>query len=156
MAIKYAIEKHATAFPSKVLAREGGAHIYNITLTSDHDNGQFVGKGSWLELDRYEEGTPTSFEGIVREQASNGEYYVEVVSAVNAYFVYQVPMIEEEYNNNFKKESNFYNVKGDTVRCYELKPGDIIAISVEGFKAEPSKNDAAVELDGNILKEKTE
>ncbi len=154
MAISYTIAKHATAFPSKVLAREGGKHIYNVTLTADHDNGQFVGKGAWLELDRYEEGTPTSFDGIVREQANNGEYYVEVVSAVNALFVYQVPMIEEEYNNSFKLESNFYNQKGDTVRCYELAPGDIIAISVEGFDAEPTVG-KGVELSGNKLAEKS-
>lgn len=151
MAISYAIAQHATAFPSKVLAREGGKHILNITLTANHDNGEFVGKGAWQELDRYEEAAPTAVSGIVRGQADNGEYWVEIVSADNAYFVYQVPMIEEEYNNSFKKESNFYNKAGDTVRCYELAPLDIIAISEAGFGAKPSIG-ATVTLTGNKLK----
>ena len=156
--IKYAIDQHATAFPSKVLARDGGRHILNITLTADHDNGEFVGKGKWLELDRYEEGVPTSVEGIVQGQADNGEYYVEIVDAKNAYFVYQVPMIEETYNNNFKKESNFFNyggkkadnIEGYTVRCYELAPLDIVAISEAGFNAKPTIG-ATVTLTGNKL-----
>lgn len=148
--INYTIDQHATAFPSKVLSRDGGRHILNITLKADHDNGEFVGKGKWLELDRYEEDTPTSVEGIVREQADNGEYYVEIVDAKNAYFVYQVPMIEETYNNNFKKESNFFNAKGETVRCYELAPLDIIAISEAGFNSKPTIG-ATVTLTGNKL-----
>ena len=40
--IKYSIEKHAVAFPSKLVAQNGGEHIYNITLTSDTDNGNLV------------------------------------------------------------------------------------------------------------------
>ena len=31
--IQMTIAKHAVAFPSKVLARDGGKHIYNIQLT---------------------------------------------------------------------------------------------------------------------------
>lgn len=150
MAIKYSIDQHATAFPSKVLAREGGKHILNITLTADHDNGEFVGKGAWQELDRYLEDVPTSVTGIVQAQADNGEYYVEIVDSKNAYFIYQVPMIEEDYNNNFMKESNFYNKKNDTVRCYELAPLDIIAISEAGFNAKPVIG-ATVTLTGNKL-----
>lgn len=151
MAIRYNIEKHATAYPSKVLASSGGAHIFNITLTlSDIDNGNFVGKGNWIELDRYEQAAPTSFSGIAREQAPNGEWYVEVVSTENAYFVYQVPMIEEQYNNAFQIESNFFNLKGDTVRAYELKPGDIIAVSEEGFETVPTAG-ATLKLTGNKL-----
>lgn len=133
MAISYAIAQHATAFPSKVLAREGGKHILNITLTEDVDNGWFVGKGAWQELDRYVEAAPTAVTGTVVGQADNGEFYVEITSADNAFFVYQVPMIEEEYSRAFMKESNFFNANGDTVRAYELAPLDVIAISADGF-----------------------
>lgn len=49
------IAKHAVAFPSKVLARDGGKHIYNIQLAEAAsayvDNGWFVGKGEFVELD---------------------------------------------------------------------------------------------------------
>lgn len=152
MAIKYAIEKHCTGFPSKVLAEEGGAHILNIKITTEDgiDNGWFVGKGDWLGLDLYEEDAPTSFSGVIREQAANGNWYVEVISATNAYFVYTVPMIEEEYNNNFKAEANFYNAAGDVARCYELKPLDIVEVSAGCFTSTPSVNDT-VGLSGNKL-----
>lgn len=152
--IKYAIDKHTVAFPSKVLAREGGAHILNIELKEDTDNGWFVGKGAFVELDHYEEAAPTSVEGTIVAQAANGNYYVEITSANNAFFVYQVPMIEEEYNNNFKKEENFFNyggdtakgIRGDVVRAYELKPYDIIEISETGFATKPSGVNKAVSL----------
>ncbi|MBQ0036698.1 MAG: hypothetical protein KBT35_07270 [Firmicutes bacterium] len=153
--IKYAIEKHASGFPSKVLARDGGAHILNLQLKEDTDNTWFIGKGAFVELDLYEEAAPTSFTGTVLGKAANGNYYVEVVSATNAFFVYQVPMIEEEYNNEFKKEGNFYNVgkvdsqgkaAGDVVRSYELKPMDIIEVSAKGFKTVPSADGVTVTL----------
>lgn len=53
--IKYSIEKHAVAFPSKLVAQNGGEHIYNITLTSDTDNGNLVARGDFEDLDRYTE-----------------------------------------------------------------------------------------------------
>lgn len=43
--IQVSIAKHAVAFPSKVLARDGGKHIYNIQLAEAAsayvDNGYF-------------------------------------------------------------------------------------------------------------------
>lgn len=47
MAISYQISKHAVAFPSKLVAQNGGEHIYNITLTSDTDNGNLVARGDF-------------------------------------------------------------------------------------------------------------
>lgn len=146
MAISYSIGQHAVAYPSKVLARDGGAHILNITLKENVDNGWFVGKGAFVELDRYEEAAPTSVSAKVLGKAANGNYYVEIVSTENAYFVYQVPMIEEEYNNTFKKESNFFNANGTTVRAYELKPLDVVEISASGFSATPSASGVTVTL----------
>ena len=135
--IQVNIAKHAVAFPSKVLASKGGKHIYNIQLAEAADkfvdNGWFVGKGDFVELDLYKAKAPTSFEGTVVGVAANGNYYVEVKSAENALFVYQVPMIEETYNNNFKKESNYTNAPTQVVRSYELAVGDIVEISADGF-----------------------
>ena len=135
--IQVNIAKHAVAFPSKVLASKGGKHIYNIQLAeaSDKfvDNGWFVGKGDFVELDLYKAAAPTSFEGTVVGVAANGNFYVEVKSAENALFVYQVPMIEETYNNTFKKESNYTNAPTQVVRSYELAVGDIVEISADGF-----------------------
>lgn len=135
--IQISIAKHAVAFPSKVLASNGGKHIYNIQLAeaSDKfvDNGWFVGKGEFVELDLYKAVAPTTFEGKVVGVAANGNYYIEVVTPGDALFVYNVPMIEETYNNNFKKESNYTNAPKQVVRSYELATGDILEISAEGF-----------------------
>lgn len=148
--IQVNIAKHAVAFPSKVLASKGGKHIYNIQLAeaSDKfvDNGWFVGKGDFVELDLYKAVAPTTFDGKVVGIAANGNYYVEVVDPGDALFVYQVPMIEETYNNTFKKESNYTNAPTQVVRSYELAVGDIVEISADGF-------DGAVEVkDGVELK----
>lgn len=135
--IQVNIAKHAVAFPSKVLARDGGKHIYNIQLEEAAnayvDNSWFVGKGKFVELDLYKAAAPTEFEGKVVGIASNGNFYVEVVNPGDALFVYQVPMIEETYSNTFKKESNYTNAPTQVVRAYELAVGDIVEISAEGF-----------------------
>ena len=135
--IQMTIAKHAVAFPSKVLARDGGKHIYNIQLAEAADkfvdNGWFVARNTFIELDLYSAKAPTSFEGKVVGVAANGNYYVEVVNPGDALFVYQVPMIEETYNNTFKKESNYTNAPKQVVRTYELAVGDILEISAEGF-----------------------
>ena len=145
--IQVNIAKHAVAFPSKVLASKGGKHIYNIQLAeaSDKfvDNGWFVGKGDFVELDLYKAAAPTTFDGKVVGIAANGNYYVEVVDPGDALFVYQVPMIEETYNNTFKKESNYTNAPKQVVRTYELAVGDIVEISVDGF-------DGAVAVNNNV------
>jgi len=150
MAIKYTIESHAWGAPAKVLASEGGKHIYNVQISEDYDNTNFLSRDEWLSLDLYSDKAATTFSGIVREQAANGNYYVEVVNPGDALFVYNVPIIEEEWTNSFKKESNFYNAAGDVVRAYELAVGDILEISEAGFTAKPTVG-ATVALSGKKL-----
>ena len=150
MAIAYTISSHAWGAPSKVLAAEGGKHIYNILLADDCDNTNFIARDEWLSLDLYSEKAATTFSGIVREQAANGNYYVEVVNPGDALFVYNVPIIEEEWTNSFKKESNFFNAAGDVVRAYELAVGDVLEISEAGFTAAPTVG-ATVSLSGKKL-----
>lgn len=147
--IQLSIAKHTVAFPSKVLASNGGKHIYNIQLAEASgkyvDNGWFVGKGDFVELDLYKAKAPTTFEGKVVGIAGNGNYYVEIVTPGDALFVYNVPMTEETYNNNFKKESNYTNAPTQVVRSYELAVGDIVEISADGFDGVVAVNDS-VEL----------
>lgn len=147
--IQMSIAKHAVGFPAKVLARTGGKHIYNIQLKESAgkfvDNGWFVGKGKFLELDLYEEVAPTTFEGKVVATSENGNFYVEVVNPGDALFVYQVPMIEETYTNDFQKESNYTNAPTQVVRTYELAIGDVLEISAEGFSGVVAADDS-VEL----------
>ena len=137
MAIKYSIEKHAVAFPSKLLAQNGGKHIYNIELATDTDNGNLVKRGSFIDLDLYEEDAAATFEGVIQKQAANGNWYVEVVNPGDALFVYMQAFIAEEWTNKFKAESNFYNAAGDIVRGYELAVGDVFEVSAEGFTGTP-------------------
>ena len=137
MAIKYSIEKHAVAFPSKLLAQNGGKHIYNIELATDTDNGNLVKRGSFIDLDLYEEDAAATFEGVIQKQAANGNWYVEVVNPGDSLFVYMQAFIAEEWTNKFKAESNFYNAAGDVVRGYELAVGDVFEVSAEGFTGTP-------------------
>ena len=143
--IQVNIAKHAVGFPSKTLASSGGKHLFNIQLAEAAgkfvDNGWFVARGDFIELDLYKAKAPTSFEGKVVGIAPNGNYYVEVVTPGDALFVYQVPMIEETYNNTFKKESNYTNAPKQVVRTYELAVGDIVEISVDGFDGAVAVND---------------
>lgn len=135
--IKYNIEKHAVAYPSKLLAQNGGKHIYNIELATDTDNGNLVAKGDFIDLDLYEEATATTFEGVIQKQAANGNWYVEVTNPGDALFVYMQAFIAEDWTNTWKKESNFYNAAGDTVRGYELAVGDVFEVSEECFDGTP-------------------
>ncbi len=133
--ISYKIEQHAVAFPSKLLAQNGGKHIYNITLTSDTDNGNLVARGAFEDLDRYTEAAVSEFSGKIQKQASNGNWYVEVVNPGDALLVYMEAMI----SNEFKAEPNFYNAKGEVVRGYELAVGDVFEVSELGFTGTPSE-----------------
>ena len=153
--ISYSITKHTWGAPAKVLAREGGKHIYNVKLSADTDNCTFIARNAWLGLDLYSAKAATTFEGVIREKAANGNWYVEVVNPGDALFVYNVPMINEEYSNKFKLEENFYNAKDEVVRCYELAVGDILEISAAGITTQNIAVGDAVNLDGGKLKKKT-
>ena len=137
MAIKYAIEEHAIAFPSKLVAQNGGEHIYNIELATDTDNGNLVAKGEFIDLDLYAEAAVTEFEGVIQKQAANGNWYVEVKNPGDALFVYMQAFIAEEWTNKFKAEKNFYNAKGEVVRGYALHAGDVFEVSALGFTGAP-------------------
>lgn len=137
--IRYAIEKHANANVSKLLATNYGGHIYNVTLSSDADNGNIIKRGNWLSFDNYAEAAATTFNGVIRQKAANGNWYVEVLEDMgfDALLVYNAPVIEEEYNNKFKSESNFFVGRGEVARAHQLYKGDIFEVSAEGFSGTP-------------------
>ena len=137
MAYKYNWTEYPVAGVAKVLATYGGAHIANITLTSDAFNGAVIGRGDWLSFDNYSETTPTSISAVVREQAANGNWYVEILSAENAWFVYNPPVVEAEWNRGASSEKHFYLKKGDVARAHNLKPYDIVEVSADGFSGTP-------------------
>ena len=138
--ISYSIATFPIGFPTKVLARDGGKHIYNITLAEQTPNGVFCGKGAFQELDRYAEAAAGSVTGKIVGKATNSNFYVEITACdEGTLFISQVPMIEETWTKNFTKEENFVNANGSTVRAYQLAPGDIIELNKAalGITADP-------------------
>ena len=140
MAIKFQIEKHAYCFPTKVLAGNGGAHILNIELTADADNGSIVSAGDYKSFDNYvEAAAPAEYSAKIVDVAADGNFYVEVVEPADAILVCEV--INNPYTNydsRFKSEKNFYNAAGEVVRGYVLCKHDIYELSAEGFEGTPS------------------
>lgn len=144
--INVSIAEHAVAFPSKLVAQNGGEHIYNILLSKDTDNGSIIAKGDYITVDQYRDGgTVSGFSAKIVGKAANGNWYVEVVTAGNALLVYQQPLITEEWTAKFKSEKNFYNGKDEVTRAYALHAGDIFEVSASAFS-----NPAAVAANKTI------
>ena len=139
MAIRFEIEKHHICFPSKLLAGNGGAHIYNIVLSEDTDNGTIVSKGDYVSFDQYKAGTaPAKYEAVITEQAADGNWYVEVVEPADAILIDEV---EDNpygnYDSRFTDPANFFNEKGKVVRGYSLVKGDVYELSEDAFTGKP-------------------
>ena len=151
--IRYEIEKHAVVGASKLLATNYGGHIYNVTLSSDADNGNIIKRGAWLSFDNYAEDTATKFNGIIRGKAANGNWYVEVLEDMgfDALLVYNVPVIEEDYNNKFKAESNYFVGKGEVARAHQLYKGDIFEVSAAAFEGDPETNKTITTIVGKKM-----
>lgn len=137
MAIGITKVEHISGFPSKIASSAGSPHIYNIRLTVDHDNLQLVGRGAWAAFDEYYEGSvPNGFTGIIRQQAKNGRWYVEVTSDTEALLLWNSPL-NPYTETEFSGEEYFYNVQGDTVKGYSLIKGDIFEVSAIAFDGTP-------------------
>lgn len=138
MSINFKTDGHATGLPSNVLAQDYGAHIFNIKLSTDTDNGNLVAAGDWDSLDVFKEAEVTTFEGKIVQKMTDGNYLVLVTNPGDALFVYQKPLTPYETPKSLTNESAFYNVAGDTVRAYELRKWDRIEVSAGGFSGTPS------------------
>lgn len=137
MALDIKTTKHTIAFLSKVLSGIGGGHIYNITLAEDRDNGELVNRGEWNSFDNYDEKSgKVTFEGVIREPAAEGGFYIEVTKPTDALFIYNTP--KSPYKDEvLHDDALFYNEAGSTVTGHSLVVGDIVAISEEGFNGTP-------------------
>jgi hypothetical protein len=129
-------KKHAVAGSTRLTATNTG-EIYNIQAAADIDNGAIVGKGAYVKPHYYAEAAAGEFEGNIIGRAGNGNWYVEVKSAVNCYLVLSVPELYADYTEEMKHESNFYNAKGDLMRCYQLFVNDVFEVSAEAFTGTP-------------------
>ena len=152
MAIRYTIETFGSSFPTKVAASAGSPHIYNITLSEDTANGKIVGRGAWQELDRYAEAAAPSFELEVKGQATNGNWYVEVISVdadEDVLYIHNPAVIAEDYNRKFAAEKNFYMPAGTVGKGYTLIRGDIMEYSAERFATTPTVGMTITAIDSN-------
>lgn len=142
---------HNEAFPSKLLAANGGEHIFDILLTANHDNGVLVGRGNYIKLGTYREAAaPANFAGIIREQAANGNWYVEVTVPDGALWIL-MPEISPYGISQLENPKAWYNASGDTVKGYELHKGDIFEMSAEGFNGTPAVNTAVTFANGKYV-----
>ncbi len=143
MAIRYEIEKHAVAFPSRILAGIGGKHQENIRLTKDMDNGAVINIGNYIALGEFTQGgEPTAFEAEVVDTTLNGNFLIRVLNAEDAYLIFSPEIIaQQNFSHDFKKASNYFNEAGQTVLGYELTKNDYYEISALGFddKVTPAK-----------------
>ena len=141
---------HNEAFPSRLLAANGGGHIFDIELTADHDNGELVGRGDYIKLGTYKEAAAPTFAGKIVEQAANGNWYVEVTEATEALWIlmpeitpYDIPQTENP--------KAWVNKTGDVVKGYSLVKGDIFEMSNEGFQGEPVVGKTVSFADGKYV-----
>lgn len=142
---------HNEAFPSKLLAANGGEHIFDVLLTANHDNGVIVGRGNYVKLGTYQETTaPANFAGIIREQAANGNWYVEVTVPDEALWIL-MPEISPYEISQLQNPKAWYNASGDTVKGYELHKGDIFEMSAEGFNGTPAVNATVTFANGKYV-----
>lgn len=142
---------HNEAFPSKLLAANGGEHIFDVLLTANHDNGVIVGRGNYVKLGTYQETTaPANFAGIIREQAANGNWYVEVTVPDGALWIL-MPEISPYEISQLQNPKAWYNAAGDTVKGYELHKGDIFEMSAEGFNGTPAVNATVTFANGKYV-----
>lgn len=147
MAIKYNFTKFPTAFPSKVIARDGGAHMYSLKHDDDLWNGAVVAKGDYEALDLYKAKDAVKVNAKVVDMAANGNYYIEILedqAATDALIVYNPPVIEEEYNKSFLLESNFYIPAEMEARAYPLREGDIWELSEDAFTQKPTVGETTI------------
>ena len=147
------IQKHAVAGSTRLTATKtvGGHGIMDIKITLDLDNGSIIGKGALIAGEVYAMAAPTTFAGKIIDKAANGNWYVEVTAAENAYLVLTVPVTYVDYTSTMRDENTFYNANGDIVRAYPLFVGDVFELSAEGFLGTPAKN-ATVGVDATTYK----
>ena len=137
MAVRYNIDRWPTAQPSALLANTYGKHILNIEAEDDIWNGALVGRGDYKAFEYFEEAEAGEFEGQIIEQTADGLYIVLVDKAEDVYFVYNPPVVETEWTNDFKQEKNFYIKQGELMRAHELAKNDRFGLSADGFDGEP-------------------
>ena len=138
MIVDIKVGSHKRGFLSNVLASIiKGSMTKNIVIAKDRDNGELVKRDpNWVGFDNYNEVALTdadTVEFVVQRKDGNGDWYLEVTKAdAGIYFLYNSAV--SPYNEKeLQDERVMYNKEGTVVSGYELRVGDIITISENGF-----------------------
>lgn len=133
------ISKNAThniAFPSFVASAMGQyGHVINLVMQANQDNGVLASKGDYVSFEQYKMAAvaDNKVEGIIREAAAEGGWYVEFTKLDGQYyFVYEAP--KSPYPEvELRDEALFYNATGDKTQGMELHLGDCVTLSNSAF-----------------------
>jgi hypothetical protein len=129
---------HTEVFQSKLLAGNGGKHIFNLRLSANRDNGTIRGLGAVVAFDEYAEANaPATFAAKIVGKSARGNWYVEVTEDADAVLVAEVPIFTSD-DVRFQDMKLWYNKSGETVRAYGLAKHDIFEVSKEAFTTTPT------------------
>lgn len=132
---------HIKSFPNKIASMMGNyAHVYNLVLTADTDNGELASRGSYISFDQYEQDVvaANAVEGVIRELMADGTYLVEITKlpATEVLYVYNSPASEYS-EREFQDESLLYNKAGEVAQGATLVIGDFFTLSDAAFTGTP-------------------
>lgn len=132
---------HIKSFPNKVASMMGNyAHVYNLVLTANTDNGTLASRGDYVSFDQYEQAavTANAVEGVIRELMADGTWLVEVTKlpATEVLYVYNSP-VSEYSEKEFQDESLMYNKAGEVAQGATLVLGDMFTLSDVAFTGTP-------------------
>ena len=133
---------HVVAFPSKVASAMGQyGHVINFIMNANVDNSVLGTKGTYVSFDQYNrvEVADNKVEGVIREAAAEGGWYVEFTKLDGQiFFVYNTP--KSPYPEvELRDEALFYNASGDVAQGMELHLGDIVTLSDAAFTGTASE-----------------
>ena len=138
---------HIIAFPSFVASAMGQyGHVINLVMQANQDNGVLAAKGDYVKFEQYEMAAvaDNKVEGVIREAASEGGWYVEFTKLDGQYFfVYNAP-ISPYPEVELRDEALFYNAAGDVTQGMELHLGDIVTLSDNAFSGNDPEDGATV------------
>ena len=131
---------HTIAFPSFVASAMGQyGHVINLVMQSSTDNGSLSTKGDYVKFEQYKavQVADNKVEGVIREKASEGGFYVEFTKLDGQiFFVYNAP-ISPYPEVELRDEALFYNAKDDVTQGMELHLGDIVTLNDAAFTGTP-------------------
>ena len=116
-------------------------HVINFVMNANVDNSVLGTKGTYVSFDQYNrvEVADNKVEGVIREAAAEGGWYVEFTKLDGQiFFVYNTP-VSPYPEAELRDEALFYNAAGDVTQGMELHLGDIVTLSDAAFTGTASE-----------------